>query len=713
MASAALMMAHQVAGKATRDSVFLSAFPASELPKTVIAAAFTALVLTLLFSRSLAWFGPRRVVPAGFLLSALLHLVEWRLLYTAPKFAAVMTYLHIVGFGAVLLSGFWSIVNESFDPQSAKRAFGRITGAGTLGGIGGGLLTERISTMLPAQSILLLLVGFHVLCAFAILLFPPGGDPLANRKPSQEPLSPAEVFRRAPYLRSLAVLVLLGTTSAAMIDFIFKSEAAGAIEKGAPLLRFFAIFYTSTQVVTFLVQTLITRVSLEKFGLSRTVGSLPMGVATFSGLGLLFPAFPVYAVARGFEYVMRGSLFRSGYELLYTPIAPEEKRVAKTIIDVGCDRAGDALGAGIVQALLFAGAVFYKSELLGLTFGCAVVSLYIANRLDRVYTSVIEKRLVDHALALNMEDIQDSTTMSAVLRTMPAQRARSGDTSVPPGLAPYRAEARTVPILDDPSLQRLIELRSGMAPRVIAALEQDRPLDLIEMPQVIRLLAWDEVAEAAGAVLARVGPRITGMLVDHLIDESQDFAVRRRIPRYLARQGTQRAFDGLLGGLESSRFEVRFQCARALDYMSRKNDGLKASQDLIMHAVERELSYAPAALAARKLLDTPDPDMDLAYLDDEVRERADKNLELVFSLLATILPREPLQVAFRAFHSGDRYLKGLSIEYLEAQLPPHSLDNFRRMAEVGFEKSPVSRSRDEIMRELMALRKAGTTADED
>jgi hypothetical protein len=42
MAVAGLMMAHQVAGKAARDGIFLSQFSASDLPKIMAAAALVA-----------------------------------------------------------------------------------------------------------------------------------------------------------------------------------------------------------------------------------------------------------------------------------------------------------------------------------------------------------------------------------------------------------------------------------------------------------------------------------------------------------------------------------------------------------------------------------------------------------------------------------------------------------------------------------------------
>ncbi len=96
-------------------------------------------------------------------MGALLHVVEYVLLQVSgPIGRAVVisaVYLHLVGFGAILLSGFWSVVNEVLDPREAKVRFGRITGAGTLGGICGGLLAERGAVLFGVESLLLMLAG--------------------------------------------------------------------------------------------------------------------------------------------------------------------------------------------------------------------------------------------------------------------------------------------------------------------------------------------------------------------------------------------------------------------------------------------------------------------------------------------------------------------------------------------------------------------------
>ena len=167
MLVAGLMLAHQVASKAVRDAGFLAAWPAEALPAMVVATAVAVVLAVPLYARLLSRFGPRVVVPAGFLLSAVAHAVEWRLWSRSP-WVAVAVYLHVAGLGAMLLSGFWSLISELFDPKSAKASYGRIAAAGTFGGLLGGLSAARAAT-LSAGAALLLLAGLHALCAAGVL----------------------------------------------------------------------------------------------------------------------------------------------------------------------------------------------------------------------------------------------------------------------------------------------------------------------------------------------------------------------------------------------------------------------------------------------------------------------------------------------------------------------------------------------------------------
>ena len=137
---AAVIIAHQVAAKATRDALFLSIFQAKSLPEMYFGAALFSIALMLLTSRAMAKAGPARLVPAAFWASGILHLAEWALVSRFGHAVAVALYLHFNGLGAMLISGFWSMVNERFDPHTAKKRMGQIAGGGLVGALIGGAI---------------------------------------------------------------------------------------------------------------------------------------------------------------------------------------------------------------------------------------------------------------------------------------------------------------------------------------------------------------------------------------------------------------------------------------------------------------------------------------------------------------------------------------------------------------------------------------------
>jgi ATP/ADP translocase len=682
MAGAALMLAHQVAGKAVRDSFFLSNYPASDLPKVVMTAAVISVIFVLIFARLMSRFGPSLMVPAGFLLSSLLHLTEYSFVRDSPARWSLVIYFHIVALSAILLSGFWSLMAESFDPRSAKQAFGRITGAGTLGGIMGGLMAERVASYSSVASVLLLLAAFHLVCSIFLISAPRVSSRHVRRRPDKE-ISPVKLFRRAPYLGMVALVVLAGTSSAAILDYLFKAGAGSAIDKGAPLLRFFALFYTSTQILTFLAQTFLVRHMLHRHGIGRTISTLPFGLGAGTLGALLVPVFPVFMVIRSLEYVLRGSFYRSAYELLYTPVPAAEKRSAKTLIDVAFDRAGDALGGALVQLFLWIGASFITSELLGVALALAAVGLSISLKLDGAYSGLVQQRLVDRAVELDLADIQDSTTRSVLIRAPAA-------VSAPPADAAKFSVAQSR--VADRTLDAVRELRSGDSRRILAALKGITRPNPVVAAQLVRLLAWDEVSEAVREVLQRHPSPFTGLLVDYLTNQEEvQFGIRRRIPRILARCDSQLAVHGLLAGLADNRFEVRFQCSRALDSLVLRRPDLKVPADAVFAAVERELQVAHPIWNSRRLIDKrkgADPNV---FLDEILRERADQSLEHVFSLFATVLPREPVKIAFRVLHTDDKALRGLAAEYLDSILPANLRERLWAMVEPDLAKKGQAR----------------------
>src|SRR5258705_6414328 len=256
--TAVAMIAYQVAAKATRDAFFLSTFPVTALPAMMIATSILAIAIAFAFTRALNAWGPERVIPIGFAGSASLLILEWAISFPLPRPAAVLVYLHYGCLGALLISGFWSFLSERFDPRTAKRLSGRITAAGAIGGVLGGLVASQVGRGLPVTTMIPILAIFHLICSAAVLRLRPVASPArATAAAVPDKAAPRRSHYRllaeSSYLRGLIALVLLVTLSEGLLDLVLKGRAYLAFGQGGDLLQFFAAFYTGTSLLTVVI----------------------------------------------------------------------------------------------------------------------------------------------------------------------------------------------------------------------------------------------------------------------------------------------------------------------------------------------------------------------------------------------------------------------------------------------------------------------------
>jgi hypothetical protein len=704
------MIANQVAGKAVRDAVFLSTFDVTALPGVVVGSSLLTIGGVLAASRILATRGPGRVVPIAFGLSAVLTISIWSFVDRAPKAAAVALYLQVALFGAVLISWFWSLVTERFDPRTARKRIARIAAGGTLGGRVGALFP--VTTMLPMLAIL---QGVASLGTAALA----GGAPARAIATDAQPESASglQTLSRIPYLRNLALLVLGGAISSVFLDYVFKSWAAATFEGGAGLLRFFAIFYTGVAAVTFLIQSSLTRPSLERLGLSHTASFLPLLVGAGGLAAFAVPGLASAAAARGMESAARSSLFRSSYELFYAPVPPRDKRASKTIVDVGFDRLGDAIGGLLVQAVLLLGGAATSV----LSVGAAVLGLAglaLTRRLHHGYVAALEKNLIGRAGEVPGTAEEDAATRTMFLHTVAqldlgggvpelatdvsstALAAHDRETREIPRSQASPAGAARPPAAPEPLLVAAMQLRSGDAVQVRRALRDASPLAPELVPFVIPLLAWDEVASRALQALRAVADRHCGQLVDALLDPNEDFTLRRRIPRVLSVATTARAAEGLLLGLSDRRFEVRHRCGIALAKLHERDPDVAIERDAILDAVLREAKVDRRVWESQHAVDET-PEEESPFFDEAMRDRTSRSLEHIFTMLSLILPRRPLEIAYRGLHASDPSLRGTALEYLAVILPAEVREAIWSHIEDRRPAVPTAKSRDEALDSLL------------
>lgn len=653
--AAGALVAQQVAGKAVRDAFFLSHFAVETLPAVLMGSAALGTAAILAFSRLVARHGPARITPALVTIGAAGFLGEWGLSFGHPGAAALAVYAHMAVFGATLVSGFWSLVNERFNPYTAKRIVGRIGMGASLGGVAGGAIAWAAAGHVAVASMLLLLTALNLLCLPALLLLRAGAAERSSGP--REPLAGTglEIVRESPYLRDLALLVGLGALAEAALDYALNAEAAHAFREGGALITFFSLFHGGVALMALGVQVFGARRALETLGLAGTAATKPAAVVLGGLAGLLAPHLWSAALARGLDAVLHNSLYRSGYELLFTPLPEDRKRPAKAIVDVGFDRLGTLAGGAAAFLAVSLAPSLAPQALFTLASAAALAGLVLCRRVHGGYVLALEESLRSGALRLDPGDIIDSTTRltfartslvldrETLLRQIQALRgeARVRVSAVAGGPSVSGGDALAG---EDGLLAAAAALRSGGVAEIRAALSRDLESPLVGV--VIPLLARNDVFLEALQALRRAAPRVTGQLVDALLDPSQPEAVRRRLPRVLRACATQRSADGLRLGLSDAVFEVRYECGSALARIAERTPGI---------TLPAEAAYA-AALA------------ELRTAEGQPEEARQRRLEHVFHLLSLVLEREPVRIAHVAVQS-EGALRGTALEYLETVLP--------------------------------------------
>ncbi len=667
-----VLSALTVTGKSTRDALFCAHFPATELPKAMLAGAALSASFALGTSRIFRRHGPAAVLPALMLLNAIGFLIEHALLDASPKTVALVLYLHVSAVTGLLLSGFWSVVNERFDPHSLRLSISRIGLGGTLGGFIGGVTAERIAAWAGARHTLLELAALSVLAAATVRSLASGLTPSRSDPPAQGPVA-------SSYLYELGAFVALTALCSSVVDFAFKAEAMQRYTSAEELMQFFAVFYTGMNLLGFVLQATLTPRLLDSAGLGVGLGGHPSALALAAAVALAAPGLVMQALLRAADGALVPSLFRSSYEPLYTPLAPERKRATKAVIDVLVNRAGDALGGFIAWGLVL---VVPYSATAGANLAVvifAVGTFVLALRLRQGYVAELRESLRSGAVVLDESGVSDQTTRltlsrtltelnrerllaeierqraasAAKLETAPSTPPRAGAAAQPRGGAP-RSPSGPLPSTE----QARAEARPGAAARAPAELVGDltssdrerieSALDAVDARLtafVIPLIAREDVGAQAMNTLRRFGARVIGQLADVMLDaEGASPTVRRRLVRVLATTPSAWAAAALAAALEDPDFDVRRQVVRGLEEMAESG---------VQSPIDRE----PALAAAARELGGPS------------RVSRHDRIDHVMRLLGLSFDREAFRLARLALDSDDTTLRGTALEYLDNVLP--------------------------------------------
>ncbi len=657
---AASIIALQVAGKATRDSVFLANQTSAALPGAMLVSALASLAAAYWVSRWMGRVGPKRVAPR-LLASATIGFAALAAAQpTAPKAVAYLLFVHMGVVGPVMVSAFWSVINERFDPHAARRSMARVAGGATAGGVLGGVLAEGVTHAFGGEGLLPFLALLAALVTLGVARFADSATGSSHRRTVD--IGASEALAASPYLRRILALVAVLAVAGALLDVALKTRVDLATAD-VHLPRFFARYYAALGLATFALQWLVAGRLLQRAGLAFTLAILPVALLFGAGGAALFVGVLPVVFARGSTSILESSLFRSAYELLYTPVAPGRKRAAKVLLDVGGTRLGDALGSSVALGLAALLPLALADRVgLGLAAALGLVALVLARRLERGYVDALAESVRSGALRLDGPVDPATRSLLSSIDIDRATLARAQPTDVRFALASRDPE----------------KIREAI----------DGPLDAASVDAALGLLTTEHGRRVERRLRSEL-PRHRAVLELALSDPSRRVGVRQRLPALLATCGDEAALDALLGALGDPAFAVRRAAGRSLRRLVAREPALLPSPEALFAAVRRELARGRAVWRAQ----------------DERVPIEQPTLGHVLALVALAVEDETVRSCHAALVQGGPSLRGTAIEYLSLVVPEELREPFFVLVDAVPELGRRDRAAiaDELLRSLDSL----------
>jgi AAA family ATP:ADP antiporter len=689
--AAVMMIGHLQAGKTVRDALFLSNFNVIDLPKMMIATALFSSLAVVSFSRLLSTYGPVRITPAFYIFSGIISVGEWFGMVRYPLVVTIILYLHITVIDSLLISGFWSIINERYDPYRAKKVISRMVIFTTLGGLLGAGAASVVAKTVDTRAVLAMLAILHVLTGLALYKVTRGQTKIAEQH--APPKSLLTIVKRNSLIQRMALLMLTLAGIMALLDYLFKATLQVTLSK-EELVSFFAYFYIAIDIGSLLLQTLVGSKALRWFGLGGTIILLPLGIVFGGLITFVFRSLMSITLLRGASSILTNSFFGPSYELLFTPISPVDKRASKILIDVGANRVGNMLGGLIIMGLLLLpGSIGTHILLLVMVLAIFMSSLIFL--LNRGYISQLVNNLRSGTLKADELEIKDKTTEGTLALTQASlerdrllqQISFYRDADIATEMRSNKKQKNVLnsnSLLastdENPTLEIIRDLLSQDENRIRRVLV-NKTITPALLPHILPLFRSNEVLKEALNAAKPVVSTASGQLVDALLDHHQHPIIRRRIPLLLGQADNEVALQGLTLGLQDRELDVRFRCAEALSLIKTNHPDLSIDVEVIWQVIYREITLFSAT--GFKSTQGVDP---IRYL---------------FILLGIIFGPNVMDICYESLQVEDQTLRGTALEYLENQLPQNIRVSLWPLIASGHKATRSDRSLEEITQDLL------------
>jgi ATP:ADP antiporter, AAA family len=365
-----LLLAAYYTIRSIRDSL-VSGLGTAELRSLVTAVFFVMLTATPIFGALMTRVPRRRLLPwlfAFFAVNLAAFATAFATLPSSPWPARIF-YVWILVFNFFSVSVFWSFMADIWREEQGRRLFGMIAAGGSIGGLVGPALTQTSVAEIGnagVTAIAAVLLSGTVACLLALRSIAPTQLASSDSASAATAIVKEAAFSgsvwqgfilvlKSPFLLGIASLVLIGTTTA---QFFYSDMARLAKESfESPEAR--TVFYANldfwTNAISVVLQALVVGFLTTRFGVALPlVGLAAVGFLAYGSLAIS-PLLGTLAISTVARRSGEFGLGKPARDMLYTVATPQEKYLAKNVIDTVLSRGGDFVAVWIYSALTFFG----------------------------------------------------------------------------------------------------------------------------------------------------------------------------------------------------------------------------------------------------------------------------------------------------------------------------------------------------------------------
>ena len=644
-----------------RDTLFLERVPIEHLPWMYVGVALLSLVIAI----SPAWRGPV-ALPLMLAGCGVGTLVFWAFAGSPTRTLLYALYLWTAFAGGTAVAQFWTSMARLFTLGESKRVFATIAIGAVAGSIVGAAISRGVFLVSGARPLVLVAgAGFLLSAGLALFL---RASPNASATASvrvRDQLPAAAVVWRTSYLLTIGQLTVVAAITVTILDYAFKraivlhfhADQIGTVVSSVALV---------TNAIGGIVQVFFVPRVLTSVGTARALRLLPALLVLGAFAGVVMPFALVAVGLHVIDGSLRYSLQRTATELLYVPISEAIRGRVKTVLDIVCQRGGQAVAS---LALLAIPASTHTHLLVLGVAGGAVAWFWVAHRLRPQYLALFRGLVLEGALKPTEGRLTlDQAALEALLAALSSQRvdqvifsldvlARGGKPALIPSFILFHPAPRVVLRALDifasherkdaaPMAWRLLTHEDGavraQAVHTVAALDFD-------VDRLRGTLSDSDPRVATTALVelwARGAERAEEVsLVAKLLSPEGDVDAQRWLLRALATTRSRRLLEAALPLAQRAGLDVQREIANALIA-----DPIPAAMPVLFSMLEHWSTREPARRAMVAIGDFALAELSRAVHDESspwfVRAHAPRSIsrfspEQAVPLLLELLLRHP------------------------------------------------------------------------